>query len=126
MSQRLAEYEKETCHRINVLVLQTFEGNTLAEYSAQTMKERNIAPPPLESGLLMTVVIADGTARIDAGRGLQDIVNSGRADAILKTGAFPLFVEEKYEEGIVRALMLLMAEGRSIMYPDELRPEHCR
>ena len=126
ISKRLEDFERETCHSIHVLVIPSLGGKDLAAYTAPIMKNRQIAPPPLESGLLLTVAIAEGKARIDAGRGLQDLVNSGRADEILKTGAFPFFSEERYDEGLVRALVLLMDEGRMVSYPDDLRPEYCR
>jgi uncharacterized protein len=126
ITERIEEYERETCHRLHVLVIPSLAGKDFAAFTAAAMEERQVAPPPLESGLLLTVAIAEGKARIDAGRGLQTLVNSGRADDILKTGAFPFFSEGRYGEGIVSALVLLMDEGRRIAYPDELRPEYCR
>lgn len=126
ISERLGDYEKETCHSIHLLIIPSLDGKDLAAFTASVMKGRHVAPPPLESGLLLTVAIEEGKARIDAGKGLASIVNSGRADTILKTGAFPFFAEGRYDEGIVSALVQIMDEGRLVTYPDELRPEYCR
>jgi uncharacterized protein len=126
INRRLEAFEKETCHRLFLLILSSLPDGNLEAFNARIMQERGIAVPPLESGLILTVALAEGKVRIDAGKGLQGIVNSGRADEILKTAAIPLFAEEKYSEGLIRALMLLMDEGRLIDYPDGLRPDICR
>lgn len=126
INRRLEAFERETCHRLFVLILPSLPVDGLEAFNARIMEERGIAAPPLESGLIFTVALEEGKVRIDAGKGLQGVVNSGRADAILKTAAIPLFAEEKYGEGLIRALMLLMDEGRLIHYPDGLRPDVCR
>ena len=123
---RLEEFEKETCHHLFLLILPSLPDEGLEAFNALFIKERGIAAPPLESGLILTVALKEGKVRIDAGRGLQSIVSSGRADAILKADAIPLFAEEKYGEGLIRALMLLMDEGRLVHYPEGLRPDVCR
>lgn len=126
LDEQLAEYERETCHRFVVLIVPSLHGESIAELSARAMDSWQVGRGPLGSGLLLTLSVEEGSARMDAGPALEQIVRSGLADTVLRQVMFPHFAEGRYEEGLRLGLGRIMEEGRGISFPEELHPPVCR
>ena len=126
LSASLQQYRAETCHELVVLIVPSLQGETLGQISARAMELWQIGGGPLGNGRLMTLAVEEGSARIDAGPGLEELVRSGFAEKVLRQVLFPRFGEGDYESGLAQGLERIMEEGRGIRFPEELRPPVCR
>jgi uncharacterized protein len=125
LSMTLRDYEEETCHQLVVAVFPSLKGEPISDLSSRVMESWEIGHPHLENGLLVTIALQEGGARIDAGSGLEAIVADQRGESILRHDMFPSFKEDHIGEGIRRGLESIMKEGRKIVIPPDLRPPVC-
>ena len=126
LSRTLQDYEEETCHQVVVAIFPSLKGELISDLSSRIMDSWEVGHPHLENGLLVTVALQEGGARIDAGSGLEVIVTDQRAERILRHDMFPSFKEDRIDEGIRQGLESIMEEGRKIVIPPDLRPSVCR
>ncbi len=122
----LEEYERETCHQVVLLIVPSLRGEAIGRLSARAMEAWQVGQGPLGNGLLLTLSVEEGSARVDTGPGLEELVRSGFAETVLRQVMFPRFAEGRFEEGLVQGLGQIMEEGRRISFPEELRPSVCR
>lgn len=125
LSTTLQDYEEETCHQVVVAIFPSLKGELISDLSSRIMASWEVGYPHLENGLLVTVALQEGGARIDAGSGLEVIVADQRGESILRHDMFPSFKEDRIGEGIQRGLESIMEEGRKIVIPPDLRPPVC-
>jgi uncharacterized protein len=121
----LATYEKETCHQIVVVIVQDLDGETIEAFSTRTALAWEIGQEFLNNGILITIALQEGSARIEAGSGLDWIVKDRIADTILRQEMFPHFREDRLAAGIIKGLEALMTEARKRTYPPAHRPSVC-
>jgi uncharacterized protein len=126
LTSDLAQYERETCHQLFVLVVDSLKGETIQEMSNRTALQWEIGYPALNNGILLSVAIDEGQARIEVGSALETIIEQGAAERILKSEMFPLFKAGKIDKGIIEGVEAIMMEARKLRIPDELRPPVCR
>ncbi len=126
LEESLEKYEEETCHQIVVVIVPSLDKVMIGDFSSRVMADWEIGNSLLENGILLTISLEEGAARIDAGPGVENIVTSGRAQEILHGEMFPLFGKDRIGEGIARGVEALMVEGRKISFAPELRPPVCR
>jgi uncharacterized protein len=126
LSRTLQDYEEETCHQVVVAVFPSLKGELISDLSSRIMDSWEVGHPHLENGLLVTVALQEGGARIDAGSGLEVVVADQRGESILRHDMFPSFKENRIDEGIRQGLESIMEEGRKIVIPPDLRPPVCR
>ncbi len=122
----LAAYEKETCHQILVLTVAGLYGEPIAEFSARTAMAWDIGQDMLDNGVLITLAMEEGSIRIEAGAGLEFLINDGIGDLVLAEEMIPLFKEGNIVQGINRGISALMEAARARTYPDDHRPMICR
>lgn len=121
----LAAYEKETCHQIVVVIVPDLAGETIEAFSTRTALAWDIGQEFLNNGILISIAMQEGSARIEAGSGLDWIVKEKIADTILRREMFPHFREDRLAAGIIQGLEALMAEARKRTYPPDHRPSVC-
>jgi len=126
LEKSLERYEGETCHQIVVVIIPSLGEEGIGDFSSRVMADWEIGHSLLENGILLTISLEEGAARIDAGPGVEDIVTSGRAEEILHQEMFPLFGMDRIGEGVARGVEALMEEGRKVSFAPELRPPVCR
>ena len=121
----LAAYEKETCHQIVVVLVPDLAGETIEAFSTRTAQAWEIGQEFLNNGILISIALQEGSARIEAGSGLDWIVKEKIADTILRREMFPHFREDRLAAGIIQGLEALMIEARKRTYPPDYRPSVC-
>jgi len=122
----LRAYEKETCHQILVLTVAGLQGEAISEFSARTATAWEIGQPRLDNGVLITVAIGEGKVRIEAGSGLDFLVNDGEGERILRQKMLPHFRTDKIVDGIKSGVEAFKDAARRMTYPDDHRPAICR
>jgi len=126
LSSRLEAYERETCHQLVVLVVPSLKGEPIQELSSRTFLSWKIGHPALNNGILLTIAIDEGKARIEAGPSLESIVEGGAAENILRQEMFPLFQAGDIEKGIAVGVESIMRAAGRLEIPADLRPDICR
>ena len=122
----LADYEKETCHQIFLLIVPSLGGENMEEFSQRTAKAWEIGQPGLGDGFLVTVAMQEGKIRIETGTYFEWFIQDGTAGKILQEVMIPLFKEKKFVEGLEQGLDEIMAAGRSKPIPEDQKPDICR
>jgi uncharacterized protein len=118
LAELLTAYEKETCHQVVVVIVPELAG----EKMAQAWK---IGQQFLDNGILVSIAVQEGKARIDTGAGLDRIVKDGLAATILQQAMFPHFRQGRFGDGLRSGLEALMREARKTTYPPDHRPSVC-
>jgi len=126
LTAELDRYQKETCHNVAVLIVPTLKGESITDFSTRTALAWKIVDPVLRDGILLTIAIEEGQARFEMGTALQDIIDQGAAERIMRSEMVPSFREKDFDTGVARGLRAIMEEARSLVIPEELRPSTCR
>jgi uncharacterized protein len=121
----LQAYERETCHQILVLTVQSLQGESIAAFSARTATRWEIGQSTLQNGVLITVAMDENKVRIETGSGLDFLVKEGRGEEILTRIMVPLFRDGRIAEGIRKGVEAFMTAARSKSYPEDHRPSIC-
>lgn len=122
----LARYEQETCHTVVVVIVDSLHGESIQEFSGRIAREWEISLPPLNNGILVSLSMNEGSARVETGTAFEWLIKDGIADRALHEEMFPLFKEGRIGDGIKRGVNLLVGAARLIEIPAPLRPPVCR
>jgi uncharacterized protein len=126
ISAALESYEKETCHQISLLIVQSLAGEHIAEFSQKTASAWKIGQPGFGNGFLVTIAMEESVVRIETGSAFEWFIQNGSADRILKEVMFPLFREDRFVEGLERGLEEIMIAGRLKPIAENQKPSICR
>ena len=125
LSSSLASYEQETCHQVFVLIMPTLSGESIESFSQRTATAWDIGQPGFGNGILLTLALQEGSARIEVNSAFDWMISDGTADRILKEVMFPYFKDEKFAEGIDQGLEEIKRAARLKVIPGDHRPEVC-
>lgn len=126
LSSEIDQYERETCHQLVVLIVQSLKGESIKDLSTRIAISWEIGYPTLNNGILLTIAVDEGQARIVMGLSLESILNKDEAEAILKNVMFPYFRAQDIDKGVLQGVNAIMQEAKELDFPDELRPSICR
>lgn len=126
LAAELDGYERETCHNVAVLIVPSLKGESITDLSARTALAWGIVEPVLRDGILLTVAIEEGQARIEMGTAMQSIIEEGAAGRILREEMVPSFREKDFDAGIAAGVRAIMEEARGLEIPDGMKPAACR
>ena len=126
ISALLADYEKETCHQVLVLIVPTLAGESIGELSQRTATAWDIGQPGFGNGILLSIAMQEGTMRLETGSAFDWFVEKGISDRILKEVMVPYFRAEKFVEGIEQGLVEIMQVARMKVIPEDHKPAACR
>ncbi|MDX1775421.1 MAG: TPM domain-containing protein [Desulfobulbales bacterium] len=126
IANSLESYERETCHQVYLLIVPSLAGENIAEFSQRTAAAWKIGHFGLGNGFLVTMAMAEGAVRIEAGSAFEWFVRDGAADKILKEVMFPLFREGRFIQGIEKGLAEIMVKGRLKPIMENDRPDICK
>jgi len=126
LSDLLAEYEKETCHQVLVLIVPTLAGEKIQDLARRTAAAWDIGQKGLGNGILLTIAVKETKMRLDGGSAFEWLIKKGEADRILNQVIAPNFSQRKFAEGIEQGLKEIMQVARLKVIPDEHRPDVCR
>ena len=106
----LASYKESSGNEIAVALIKFLEGNTVEEVAVRIFEEWKIGEKDKDTGVLFLAAIDDRKMRIEVGYGLEPLLTDGEAGEILRDEVAPAFREEKYGEGVKRAVAAIKQE----------------
>ncbi len=125
LAKDLQGYEKETCHQILVLTIDSLHGEQIDKFSTRTATAWEIGQPMLKNGVLLSVALQEGRVRIEAGSGLDFIVKDGKGEEIMQK-MLSYFRENRIIDGIRKGVAELKSAARQQNYPENHRPLVCK
>ncbi len=126
LSAQLADFEKETCHQILVIVIPTLAGEHVLDFSQRIFTAWEIGQAGFGNGILLSIAIQEGSVRIETGSAFEWFIEQGTADRILKEVMFPLFRQDRFVDGVEQGLAEIMQAARLKVIPEDHKPDACR
>ncbi|MBI4066508.1 TPM domain-containing protein [Candidatus Gottesmanbacteria bacterium] len=106
----LVSYKASSGNEIAVALITSLDGDTVEEVAVRTFEEWKIGEKDKDTGVLFLAAINDRKMRIEVGYGLEPLLTDGEAGEILRADVAPAFREEKYAEGVKRAVTSIKRE----------------
>ena len=119
---RLKRMKKKPVVKFFMLVIPSFAGVNMDDYSQRTALAWEIGQPGFGNGFLVTIALEEGTVRIETGSAFEWFIQDGTADRILKEVMVPFFREDKFIDGLECGLEEIMLAGRRKQIPENHRP----
>ena len=126
LSAQLADFEKETCHQILVIVIPTLAGEHVLDFSQRIFTAWEIGQSGFGNGILLSIAIQEGSVRIETGSAFEWFIEQGTTDRILKEVMFPLFRQDRFVDGVEQGLAEIMQAARLKVIPEDHKPAACR
>ncbi len=96
--------QQNTTAEIAVLTIPSLEDEDLEMYANRVFREWGIGKSDINNGLLILVSRDDRQVRIEVGYGLEGVITDAVSSQIIRNVIAPAFREEKYAEGVGRAV----------------------
>jgi len=109
IDDRLARLEEIESTQIVVLTIDSLEGEPLEEYSIRVAEAWGIGQKSIDNGALLLVAKKERKARIEVGYGLEGSLTDLVAGRIVDNDIVPLFQQNRFDEGFVRGVDLMIA-----------------
>jgi uncharacterized protein len=106
---RLAEHESRTGTQMVVAIFRSLEGEDLEDYSIRLAQQWRIGRKDLDDGVILLVFVDERRVRLEVGYGLEPVVPDAAAGRIIRDVIAPAFREQRYAEGIERAVEAVYA-----------------
>jgi uncharacterized protein len=106
---RLAEHEARTGTQMVVAIFRSLGGEDLEDYSIRLAQQWRIGRKGLDDGVILLVFVDERRVRLEVGYGLEPVVPDAAAGRIIREVIAPAFREQRYAEGIERAVEAVYA-----------------
>jgi uncharacterized protein len=115
LNRTLSEVERELGVQIYVLTVLTTEPLPMNDYSSRIMEVWDLGEDdPARRTLLFIVAVEDGLVRLDASRGLEEMLTDQVLKQILDAEILPAFYMGEFTQGITRGIqeiIQVLSEG---------------
>ena len=118
LEKKLESFEKQTTNQVVILTIPSLEGKVLESFSMEVCEKWKLGRKDQDNGCLLLFVINDRESRIEVGYGLEPILTDGICGRILRNDIAPSFKEEKYFEGLDKAVSNIISYQGN---PEELQ-----
>lgn len=99
----LKNFERQTSDQIAVAVYPRCPSGSIEDFTIRTAEASGLGRKGVDNGAVLFVFLAERTARIEVGYGLEGALPDGRAHQILSAEG-PLFARGDYQDGITETL----------------------
>lgn len=112
LEEKLGAFDRDTSNQIAVATIASLEGDTIENFAVKLFEDWGIGTQKNDNGILLLVARDDREVRIEVGYGLEGALTDIQANDIIEDDIVPAFREERYGEGIDRAVDDMMAATR--------------
>ena len=121
LETQLKRFEDSTSTQIAVVMIQSLQGNDIADYSLKIAEANKIGTKGKDNGLLILIAKEDKKIRFEVGYGLEGSLPDALCDQIIRDEIRPRFRDGDYYGGISAGLDAVIkatkgeykAEGRA-------------
>lgn len=126
MEATLSAFQRETCHQLMVVTVNSLEGRSLEGFALHYASRIGLGYHRLNNGLMLLVVPSTRQTRIQVGCGLEDVISDAQATEILQRDLLPNAREGQWTDALRASLSSLMQLARNKPIPESYRPDGCR
>jgi uncharacterized protein len=116
LNNKLRAYEDSTTNQIVILIISSLNDNSIEDLANEIFTYNKIGTKKNDNGVLILVSMLDKQIKIEVGYGLEARLTDAKSSSIIRNEIIPSFKQEKYFEGINKALdsILLAIQGEYI------------
>ncbi|MBN1396903.1 MAG: TPM domain-containing protein [Bacteroidetes bacterium] len=97
----LKSYEDTTSMQVVVLMINSLDGESIDNFADKTFAQNKIGLEKQDNGVLLLIVKADMTVKIQAGRNLENILTGAITSQIIQNEIMPHLEANNYFGGVV-------------------------
>ncbi len=109
LSQKLAQFERETSNQIAVLMIPTVGNGSVEDFSMRVAEKNKFGKKGRDNGVLLFIAKDDHWIRIEVGYGLEGALTDARSDQIIRHEMFPRFRGGDFYGGIDAGVNAIIA-----------------
>jgi len=119
LESRLADFEAKKGAQLAVLIVPTTEPEAIEQFGIRVAEAWKLGRKGVDDGALLLVAKDDRTLRIEAGYGLEGVLNDATANRIIDEIIVPRFKRGEFYAGIESgtAAMMRVIEGETLPQP---------
>lgn len=119
LEERLRAFEQKHGSQIAVLIVPTTQPETIEQYSIRVAENWKLGRKGIDDGAILLVAMKDRTMRIEAGYGLEGVLNDATCKRIVSEIITPEFERGDFRGGIERGIdrMIQVIEGEELPAP---------
>jgi len=119
LESRLADFEAKKGAQLAVLIVPTTEPEAIEQFGIRVAEAWKLGRKGVDDGALLLVAKDDRTLRIEAGYGLEGVLNDATANRIIDEIIVPRFKRGEFYAGIESgtAAMMQVIEGETLPQP---------
>lgn len=126
LSASLTKFEKETCHQIAVLTVDSTLGEPINIYSQKVANAWGLGYKNIDNGVLLVLAVKDRSTRIAVGKGFKDVLPDNAAKTIIEQDMVPQFRIGNYAGGLQLATESIERAVKTKVIENSQRPPNCR
>jgi uncharacterized protein len=120
----LVNYFDSTSTQIAIVIEQSLDGDDIFDYCQRLATAWGIGEKGKNNGALIYVAISDRKIRIHVGYGLEPTIPDALASRIINDKIKPNFKQEKYTQGLLEAVTVMMkAASGEFVYDREAKAD---
>lgn len=109
LSEVLKQEEENTSNQIVVVILNSLNGYEISDYSYQLGRYWQIGQKNKNNGVLLVIAMDEKKLRIEVGYGLEGALTDKTSHEIINYTLKPSFKQQRFEEGIFKAVEEIIA-----------------
>lgn len=106
----------DTTAQIVVLTIDTLDGEDIADYAVETLREWEIGTEDDDNGALIVLSVEDRKVWVSVGYGLEDTLTDIRAGQLQDEYALPYYKNDDFETGTLMLFNAIVNEVRTEKY----------
>lgn len=123
LEHALQTYSQQTSSQIAVVMIDSTEGEAIAQYAVHLGNRWGIGQKKERNGVLLLIAKRDRKVFIATGYGLEGALPDAVASSIIRHDITPYFKQEQYAAGIAQGLSAIIAATRGEYAPKPITEE---
>jgi uncharacterized protein len=108
LNYRLTRYHETSGNTIEVVTVNSLEGQTIEDYGSGLFMEWRIGDPRTQRGILVLLAPSEGQAWIGIGCGFGNALTNSFGQEVMQTKMIPEYKQRRFEEGTLAAIDALI------------------
>lgn len=120
LQRELEQFEQQTSNQIAVAIYPHAPQGAIEEFTIHVAERSRLGRKGLDNGAILFLFVAERSARLEVGYGLEDVLTDVEARRILDARLAPAFRQGAYQQGIAATLAAIKDSVRSAYQRDRM------
>jgi uncharacterized protein len=108
LTERLGRFQRETGHQMAVATVTSLHGEAIATFSLTLAKRWGVGRKHIDDGILILVAPHEREARIEVGRGLEQVLPNQSCQQVMDRAMIPSFRKGAFGAGIAAGVTAII------------------